>query len=508
MPNEIELKLRIAAADIPRLRRHPALRRHLHYKPVTRRLVSIYYDTPDLRLLDAAISLRVRRMSGSWFQAIKGTGHSLAGLHQRMEWEDILARGEPDFTRITEPALQQLFASQQLRDALRPIFTTDVRRTEWQLAYEDGSALEVALDLGELRSDAENAAHPSERIQELEIELKQGAAGHVFELALALQADIPLFIEDVSKAQRGYGFYRTAAPGISKALPIALSKDTTRSQAFHAMVGECLRQLQNARQRVLDEDSSDDIHQMRVALRRLQAACKLFKADLAPLKQELRWLNTLLSAARDWDVFRHKTLPALLEQTTLDSELANLLQQRVDMAGERAHAALRRALAGQRYQRLLLISGAWLLQSTAALGSKRALKFIRRRLQRQHAALQQHGASLSGLTPDKLHKLRIKTKHLRYAADFFTVPGTSEKSIVARQRFVKRLVRLQQALGKLNDQAVAKKLLLKLARGRIDSETHQAFAVLVSAPAQIPLNADRQIDKAWRAVISGKSGAA
>lgn len=65
MPNEIELKLRIAKADIPRLRHHAVIRHHLMQKAITRRLVSTYYDTPNLQLFDKRVSLRVRRMSGA-----------------------------------------------------------------------------------------------------------------------------------------------------------------------------------------------------------------------------------------------------------------------------------------------------------------------------------------------------------------------------------------------------------------------------------------------------------
>ena len=57
MANEVELKLRIKTADLQRLRQHPAVRHALVGKPVTRRLISIYYDTPELTLLDAGISL-------------------------------------------------------------------------------------------------------------------------------------------------------------------------------------------------------------------------------------------------------------------------------------------------------------------------------------------------------------------------------------------------------------------------------------------------------------------
>ncbi len=39
----------------------------------------------------------------TWFQAVKAAGNSLAGLHQRMEWEDIIAAGQPDFSKINDP---------------------------------------------------------------------------------------------------------------------------------------------------------------------------------------------------------------------------------------------------------------------------------------------------------------------------------------------------------------------------------------------------------------------
>ena len=34
-------------------------------------------------------------MAGGWFQAIKSTGQSVGGLHQRLEWEDLLTRNAP-----------------------------------------------------------------------------------------------------------------------------------------------------------------------------------------------------------------------------------------------------------------------------------------------------------------------------------------------------------------------------------------------------------------------------
>lgn len=46
MPDEIELKLRIDRRHAARLRRHPAILAATTGKPVTRKLTSIYFDTP------------------------------------------------------------------------------------------------------------------------------------------------------------------------------------------------------------------------------------------------------------------------------------------------------------------------------------------------------------------------------------------------------------------------------------------------------------------------------
>lgn len=202
MSSEIELKLRIAAADIPRLRRHRLVRQHGIGRAITRKLASIYYDTPDLALLKAGISLRVRRMSGGWFQSIKTAGKASGGLHDRQEWEDLLHRGQPDFSKITEPWLRAIFDDTDLRAALRPIFTTDVKRTEWQLDTSQG-LIEMALDVGHLMIDGTARAE----ICELELELKQGEQQQLFDFAQALQRSITLQPEDTSKAELGYAFY-------------------------------------------------------------------------------------------------------------------------------------------------------------------------------------------------------------------------------------------------------------------------------------------------------------
>lgn len=200
---EIELKLRINKDDIARLKRQKVIKKHLASKPRTRRLISIYYDTPDLQLVKTGLSLRVRRMSGGWFQSIKTAGSAIKGLHNRMEWEDLLHSGKPDFSKITDPALIKVFGNPALQAALKPIFTTDVKRTEWQLMLPKGQ-IELALDVGALVIEHQTKAD----IYELELELKSGEEIQLFEFANALQKNIVLTPENTSKAELGYRFYQ------------------------------------------------------------------------------------------------------------------------------------------------------------------------------------------------------------------------------------------------------------------------------------------------------------
>lgn len=205
MPEEIELKLRLNAADIPDLKRSPVIQQHLIGKPLSRELTSIYYDTPKLDLLNAEVSVRVRHMSGRWFQSIKTAGQAHGGLHARLEWEDLLDAGAPDFEKmrcIDRADIANLLSNPQLQIALKPIFSTVVMRTEWQLQLEQ-SQLELALDIGHVVIDGANV----EDICELEIELKSGNASAIKLFADQLRTKFALVEENVSKAQLGYRAY-------------------------------------------------------------------------------------------------------------------------------------------------------------------------------------------------------------------------------------------------------------------------------------------------------------
>ncbi len=500
MPNEVELKLRINPAHAARLRRHPVIVAATTGKPVTRKLTSIYYDTPDLQLLDAHVSLRVRRMSGSWFQAVKAAGSSLAGLHQRMEWEDIIAAGHPDFSKINDPALIPIFSSDELRAALQPIFITEVQRTEWQLTMADGSLIEMALDRGVLRVNG--MITPPRLINEVELELKSGHASWLFELALQLQTDIPLHIENTSKAQLGYAYYRPGLPAVVKARVKPLAKNLSALEALRQIGWECLARLQGNQDMVLHGEDVEGVHQMRVALRRLRSALMVFDSVVdvaAELKAELMWISDKLSPARDTDVFLTQTLPTVMQQFEHHPGLQTL-RCRAMTAQCVAYLSARSAIRSQRYQRLLLKMGLLLENMQLDSHAVPVIVIAQDILQKRYKQLHKQGKLLREFDAGQRHHMRILCKKLRYATELFAsfYPSRSTAS------FLQKLTELQEVLGKLNDLNVTQVLAHRLAGDSPDQALDEALHILCGWNDQHVTHQLSHMDAVWQAFSAQK----
>jgi triphosphatase len=451
---EIELKLLIHPDDAPALRRHPLLRAA---KPVVRRLLSVYFDTPDLFLRRRAVALRVRRVAGRWVQTVKSEGTVQGGLHQRPEWEAAVAKGEPDLSRVADPDLRATLSKAEAR-GLQPAFTTAFRRTAWMLSFA-GSQIELSLDQGEVSADAGSLP-----ISEIELELKQGEPASLYELALRLQEEIPLRLENQSKAERGYLLRAPARVEGLRAPAAGLSAEMDAGHAFQAVARNCIAHLEGNLGGVREDGDPESAHQARVALRRLRSALGLF-AGAAPairdaaLLEELRWLAGEIGPARDWDVFLAETLPPLLAQCGESSGLQALAR---DMAGARvrAYGSARLAADSQRTQRLLLRLGAWLWREPWRVGggdgpNQPVMAFAARVLGRRHRQVRRLGKNLAALGTPERHRLRIAAKKLRYAAEFFAGLYPHKRS----QSYLKTLAALQDVLGRLNDQATTARLL-------------------------------------------------
>jgi len=458
---ETELKLLISPDDLNRIRRHPLLTRG--GRGATRKLRTIYFDTPDLDLRRRGVALRVRRDGRRWVQTIKSGGSAQGGLQRRLEVESRVSGPRPDFLAIREEGLARLFSSKQRREQLKAVFVTEISRTTCLLRPAPGTVIEACIDHGRVR-----AGDRVEPVCELELELKSGAVSELYRFALQLLDQISLRVGIRSKAERGYALCRNERLLPVKAHRPALRRDMSVGDAFKEIVWTTLGHMQANERGVLVTHNPEFLHQVRVSLRRLRSALGLFAKvlrgpELTSFWSEFKWLAGILGRARDWDVFMTETLPQVQRENRDDRDLAILAKQ-----GERARSSARRrlreALVSQRYLSLMLKFCAWLAGEEWLATRKGAVRRVLHRsvphfaagiLEHRYARVKKRGRGLKSLSVAELHRLRIAIKKLRYAAAFFSTLYDSRRTagILAQTR------RLQDILGTINDAATVPRLI-------------------------------------------------
>ncbi len=464
MAVETELKLRIAPEQLARLKRHELLKAHTVSRPVTRRLYNIYYDTPKLQLYKSGMALRLRHAGRQWLQTLKGGGSVQAGLHSRNEWEIPVNGPALHFSGL--PAEWDEHLPRSLRNRLQPVFVTDFSRSSRMLDFHR-ARIELCMDQGEIVTGQHSLP-----VCELELELKSGEPRQLFELALALLEVVTFELEIVSKAEQGYRLL----PGYSghpvKAVIPAISRTGTLDEVLNTLIWSCLQHFQSNLPGAIGKaamagDEAEYLHQMRVALRRLRVALRIaekIRADkqLAALNKEISALGVALGGAREWDVFIAGTLLPLSTRIAAHAGLRALLagceQQRAA-----AYAALRGEAQARELQRLLLRFAIWMYgdywryggRDQAAAGMAEVQDFASRRLRKLAAQFSRSVQQLDGADAASLHALRIVAKKLRYSAEFFADLYGQRKT----GPYLAALGEVQQVLGKINDIAVAHRLL-------------------------------------------------
>lgn len=448
MAVETELKLSLPAGALPALRRHPLL---AGVSPTRQRLDNTYYDTPALDLKRARIALRHRRLAWGLLLTVKSAEPAAGGLARRSEWEAPSLPGAFDFSHVDDKRLRERLEA--LVPELKPAFTTDFLRTTWIVAHA-GARIEVALDRGEVRCGG--AVDP---ICELELELLEGPASALFDLALALQADLPLRPAVASKAERGFRLFTQApyAPFRAGASPVTAAMSPVA--AFAAVAMTCIEQLQRNEAGVLQGGDPEFVHQSRVAIRRLRSALRFWAPALPEGFREYfdpSWqaLARVLGDERNLDVFAGHALPPLLVRFPERAAL-----RRLAAAAVRRRAACRRATRAAfehpEYARLVLqfVAAVQALDVGAEKGAetgKDMADFARRQLARTLRQVRRRGAAIDG-DQEAHHRLRIAFKRLRYSLEFCAALYPQG----CLRRYLGAASEMQEVLGDMNDIAVA-----------------------------------------------------
>jgi inorganic triphosphatase YgiF len=426
---EIELKLALLQAgatdpvqqlaQLPMLLRHKARELQLH---------NVYYDTPDQRLRQQRVVLRLRRVgpesAPQWLQTMKTSGVGNSALSQRGEWELPVAGAALSWQALRDTPWQGIDPDGSIFAALVPCFVTHFERTFWCLRRRDGSVVELALDRGLIIAGERQAP-----IFELELELLAGQPGALFDVAQQIARSLALLPLHQSKAQRGFALAQNAvdAPPLVQPLTPHLSRSEAAGQVLRAMFAQFSTHLLA----LCVADDPEGVHQARVAWRRFRSALRLFRPVLAaqtlPSTQALVTTLQALGAQRDLDVARTEMLPAWADAYVAGDPQRARAWQAMDLALRQAATrqlqALREAVAQPEVGAALLAFTEWLeglgaitIPVEAPVEKSASLRhWARRRVRRLHRQLRD--ALQLAIDSEGQHRARIRAKHMRYGID-------------------------------------------------------------------------------------------
>jgi inorganic triphosphatase YgiF len=466
MSREIELKILLDAAGVKRLNATSAIKEFLPEKQSVMSLHSIYFDTLDRRLQHAGIALRVRKEGRRWVQTVKiGTG-VIAGLSMPQEAESSASGGRMSLDAIPDSDMRDAVRNALGDQTPAPVFETAIRRILHRLRTPAGGVVELAIDVGEIRANGR-----VEPICEAELELKAGDPADIYAVARALFDKGPLRLSRRSKAQRGYavadgGPAVAPLPAPVTAAPVKLRPAQTTESAARDVLRGCLNQIAGNVAAAALSDAPEGPHQLRIGLRRLRTAAKVFGKvlggpALAEIEARAQTLATAVGAVRDLDVLGGEVLAPLAGLDPGFAPLAAAVSGRRDAARKTARARL----AHPDTSALIFDLGAfieargWLrpadFDQTAALAQP-VIRTASAALAKRWRKVEELGERIDMLEGDARHELRKALKKLRYTVEFFESLWPDRKI----NPWLKALKALQDDFGALQDVAMAQASLL------------------------------------------------
>jgi len=430
----------------------------------TKALKTIYLDTPDHSLKKAGIALRIRRDGRRWVQTVKPSRALHGGLSRAGEIENSAPGGRVCLDAIPDASVQGEIIRLVGGAVLAPVCETVMKRTSNEIVLQDGTRAEIAIDVGEVRA----GGHAAE-LAELEVELLEGNPAGLYDIAHVLLPAGGLRFSRLSRAARGYLLAEEAridaplAPRNAQSVPI--EPDQTAEQAARDILRECLDQIATNLLAVGAQDEVEGPHQLRIGLRRLRSAFATFRpvlhsSELMRLGEEARWLGREVGKLRDLDVVANELVRQEAQNHADEPTLFALTDALLGQARQRREQ-LRPLLVGPRVQAFLIDlarfveTRGWLVpqdfDQTRRLAEPVA-EFAGEALDKRWKKLGKRTSGLKALTVEQRHELRKELKKLRYTVEFLSSLFPAKRV----DQFLKRLKRLQDAFGGLNDAATVK----------------------------------------------------
>ena len=455
---EVERKYDVDAdAAVPELSGVSGVRSVMPAKRV--RLKATYYDTDDLRLRSAGITLRHR------------TGGPDAGWHLKLpsgaDREEITVKAPAG---TVPEVLAALVRSRTRSASLIPLAELATVRVVHRLLGPAGEpVVEIADDTvtGRRLPAGEKVVW-----REWEAELLGGPRDLLDAVQVELLAAGAAPSRSSSKVARVLG--RPLPRGTDRAWwsePTGRGEQRTAGSVVQAHLAEQVEELK-VRDPQARRDRPDAVHKMRVSTRRLRSALATFRPLLQarrtdPLRVELRWLAGVLGEVRDAEVMRGRLLEMLAAEPTelVLGKVRDQLDSELQRRHSEAHVRLLEELDGQRYLRLLddleeLVTAPPFRKAARRAGEAALTHTMRRTWDRLDRAM--HGAGSLPPGPEQqklLHEVRKDAKRARYAAESLA-PAFGRPA----KRFAAQMEALQESLGDMQDGVATRQVVLELGR--------------------------------------------
>lgn len=466
--------------------------------PVEHDLEATYFDTADLALTAAGITLR-RRTGGD----DPGWHLKLPTAEDRYEVQVPLGRS----TRTPPIRMRSRVQAIVRGERLAPIAIVRNRRVAHRLLDSEGRILaEVSEDMVSA-TDSYTATATAWR--EWEVELVDGDGVLLLAAAEALLAGGATRSRSPSKLARALGDRMPAEPEPGRPSP------RRKGPAEHVVHDRLVQQVSELRRLdpLVRSDATDAVHKMRVAIRRLRNALATFGPLLDrevtdPVRAELKWLAAVLGDVRDAEVMHHRLQAMLADESP--EIVRGVVRSRTDKElGERRRAAHARAVLAmetERYFALLdrlngLAAGPpWneVAREPASEVLPGCVLHDWKRLRRRVAAAADVDDPVERAR--RLHEVRKAAKRTRYATEALTPVYRKDA-----RRLRRATKRIQTVLGAHHDSIVTQVELRQLAdRAAADGENAFTLGVLHAREEAGVAKAEAQFTKAWRAASSKK----
>jgi triphosphatase len=432
----------------------------------TRRLVDRYMDTSDWRVGQAGFVLRTRQRGRAVEVTMKDRRPAdPGGLRRRLELTESLPSGISSLGP-GGPVGRRVHAVAGRRPLVQ-VLEVRTRRQPFSLRAAGAEVAEVALD------DTTIVVGPHQapaRMRRVEVEVAPGWLDTLARVVQDLRGSAGLSPAVLSKFEAGLLAAGLSVPGPPDLGPTDVPADATLGDVAYAVIRRQVRELFLHEPGTRLGEDPEELHDMRVATRRLRAAMDIFATALpsraSAVREELRWIATELGAVRDLDV----QLADMTQMAQWSDDWAGAghgaplahLRTLLETERDQARRRLLDALDSARWERLLAA-----LVALARQGPSRRVSGVRVPAalavpplldQRHHAMRAAAKRARRSSSAHDFHRVRIRGKRLRYSLEF-----TSALYGQPALRFIKELTQLQDGLGRMQDAEVASSRLFSLA---------------------------------------------